>query len=314
MDEKKYINRWRLLLEVVDAMAKGDFSKQISRSEEKDLLEESVEIFRMRLQEVEADLKRMALVHTDKTYVILTEMSIMLDEKFHILMATLPAADLLGISLDNLQGMSFKSLLIPSCFNYWEEIEETLKAGQWKRGRVDVTFKRGIGLEMQLQGTIAPLGPGKPKSYIFNCHKTFIYEEDYEELLLWADTIDSPPEPIKTADIRLAEQVRDDIKKKLHDGRLDIDYLALKYGTTVRRINKTFRDQFEFTPQQYHREERLLRAKGLIEIPEMTLKQIALHLGYSNYSNFVEQIKKRFNKTPRAIRASANKNESEPKA
>lgn len=306
MEENKYINRWKLLLEVVNSMVKGDFSKQISSSDQENLIGELIEIFKMRLQEVEADLNRLALIHTDKTYLILTEITITLDDTFRIIKATPPAADLLGIPLSDLKDKPFKSLLIPYCINYWEEIEQTLKAGKWKRGRVELTIKRGLGLEMPLHGTIAPLGPGEPISYVFNSHKTFIYEEDYSELLVWAETLHLPNATIKSADVRLAEQVRDEIKVRLHDGKLDLDHLALKLGTTRTRIIKAFKDQFELTPHQYYREERLLRAKGLLEIPEMTFKHIALSLGFSNYSNFVEQIKKRFKKTPREIRASAN--------
>ena len=67
-------------------------------------------------------------------------------------------------------------------------------------------------------------------------------------------------------------------------------------------INKIFKEAMGLTVQQYIKNLRLNEAHKLLENKALTIEEIAEYVGYNDTSYFIEEYKKAFGKTPKAMR------------
>ncbi len=80
--------------------------------------------------------------------------------------------------------------------------------------------------------------------------------------------------------------------------------IARQVGTNVRTLTKEFQALFGFSVIAYAREQRLQRARRLLEKSDSPIKTIAYQVGYQRDSDFVTAFKRRFGTTPKRYRAS----------
>jgi transcriptional regulator GlxA family with amidase domain len=85
---------------------------------------------------------------------------------------------------------------------------------------------------------------------------------------------------------------------------LNIEALANKFDLSVRSFNRRFKDASQQTPKQYIQQLRLDAAKELLRKTNLSIGDIASHVGYQDMSYFSEIFKKYLNATPKAYRLS----------
>jgi len=79
--------------------------------------------------------------------------------------------------------------------------------------------------------------------------------------------------------------------------RYNANNLARLYGISKRQLQRIFRRQGVYTPQQWLDEQRIIAAKQLL-LSGCMVKQVASELGYKQTSHFCRHFKLQSNMTP----------------
>jgi len=120
-----------------------------------------------------------------------------------------------------------------------------------------------------------------------------------EEALLWCDT-ESPLASTTAPDPRIA-QAQEYLCEHLKT-TVSLDDVAAEVGLSVSRLSYLFRRETRLTPQRYYEQQRLERAKQLLEITDLPIKQIAAEVGFANPFYFTLRFKAATGQSPRAYR------------
>lgn len=80
-----------------------------------------------------------------------------------------------------------------------------------------------------------------------------------------------------------------------------IDDLARKAGVNRDKLKKGFKELFDVSPHECLVQERMKKAKELLEETDMPIKEIAYLTGY-NYTSFITKIKNYFGCSPASMR------------
>lgn len=90
--------------------------------------------------------------------------------------------------------------------------------------------------------------------------------------------------------------------KSHHDKEVSISEIAKECEINVRTLNRRFKNATGITPNQYLQRHRINIAEELIKKTNLPLTDIALQVGYSDYSYFAATFKKWLSSTPKAYR------------
>lgn len=120
-----------------------------------------------------------------------------------------------------------------------------------------------------------------------------------EEVLLWCDAIN--PRKAGAIDARI-HHVMDHVCGDLRH-LADIQTLADLAGLSVSRFAHLFRESVGLPPQQWVEMQRMNRARQLLELTSMPIKQIARDVGFDNALYFSLRFSKWVGKSPRGFRS-----------
>ncbi len=120
-----------------------------------------------------------------------------------------------------------------------------------------------------------------------------------EGLLLWCDTI-NPRAAASGLDPRI-QATMECIRRNLSEP-LTLARLARVSHLSISRLSCLFRAQVGMTPQQYVEAQRLDRATRLLQIPSISIKQIAAEVGFNDPFYFSQRFHRRNGISPREYR------------
>jgi AraC family transcriptional regulator, arabinose operon regulatory protein len=125
-----------------------------------------------------------------------------------------------------------------------------------------------------------------------------------EELLLWCDA-----ENPSSEQSQLDERIRETMEYMCRNlaEKINLNRLAQISRLSVSRLAHLFRDQTGTTPQQFMELQRLNRAKQLLELTHMSIKEIAYEVGFENPFYFTLRFKRLTGLSPRADRGHLKK-------
>lgn len=121
-----------------------------------------------------------------------------------------------------------------------------------------------------------------------------------EEVLLWCDQV-NPRAESNTLDSRLQAAI-DHIGLNL-GRKLDLNAVARAANLSLSRFAHLFRAQVGLTPQRFIEQQRLERARQLLERTAMPVKSIAYEVGFANPFYFSLRFKRYTGRSPSAFRA-----------
>lgn len=107
---------------------------------------------------------------------------------------------------------------------------------------------------------------------------------------------DKPKEVIEPS--QLIQKVQDYILNHLEEDLPSTKALAQMFGTNEFTLKQNFRTLFKTSVYQYYNDERLKKARLLIEQTKIPLANVALLSGFNNYTNFYKAFKKKYNQSP----------------
>lgn len=85
--------------------------------------------------------------------------------------------------------------------------------------------------------------------------------------------------------------------------RININELARTAGLSARQVHRLFKAYLEMSPQAYHRQRRLQRARDMLRQTELSVLEIALSSGFTSASDFSRAYRKAFRLRPNEDRA-----------
>ncbi len=74
--------------------------------------------------------------------------------------------------------------------------------------------------------------------------------------------------------------------------------LSKLIAVSASKLKKQFRDMYGLPPYEYFQQQRMQKAKEMLMVDQLTVKQVGNSLGYSNLSNFTLAFRKVFNENP----------------
>ncbi len=130
-------------------------------------------------------------------------------------------------------------------------------------------------------------------------HRDELAMNALEELLLWCDVINPKAETAELDDrIRAAT---DWLCRNL-EKHVTLDILAEAVGMSVSRLAHLFREQIGTPPLQFLEAQRMRRAKQLLEVTSLSVKQVAAEVGFDNPFYFTLRFKKSSGVSPTEYR------------
>lgn len=120
-----------------------------------------------------------------------------------------------------------------------------------------------------------------------------------EELVLWCDVINP-----KSAQAELDDRIRSatDWLCRNIEKHVTLDVLAEAVGMSVSRLAHLFRDQVGMPPLQFLEAQRMRRARQLLEVTSLSVKQVAAEVGFDNPFYFTLRFKKSCGVSPTEYR------------
>ena len=102
---------------------------------------------------------------------------------------------------------------------------------------------------------------------------------------------------LRKRDIELILQAKDFIRNNIHEN-LTVGYLARTLGTNETKLKTGFVKLFGNTFGEVLRNERLVKAKILLEEGKMSVKEVAYNVGYTSRSVFARRFREKFGILP----------------
>ncbi|MPN59965.1 HTH-type transcriptional activator RhaS [bioreactor metagenome] len=78
--------------------------------------------------------------------------------------------------------------------------------------------------------------------------------------------------------------------------------LSQSFAISQNQLIRTFQAEFGYTPYEYLKKHRLLKACELLQMTEYPVEEIGEMTGFRNSSNFIFQFKRQYHITPKAYR------------
>jgi AraC-like DNA-binding protein len=103
----------------------------------------------------------------------------------------------------------------------------------------------------------------------------------------------------KTAvgDSELVQKVRTEMQRYIDTG-VEVPEIARNVGVAYTHLLEVFRKYTGLTPYQYFLQMRILRAKELLQDPNLSIKQVAATMQFENQYYFARLFKKKTGMTP----------------
>ncbi|WP_417882145.1 helix-turn-helix domain-containing protein [Xanthomarina gelatinilytica] len=326
------IHRLNSIKELLLAIAEGNLSYQIDRSQEEDQLESIVVLLNWLTVELQASLLYFSTFNPkgsqSKTITILFT----LDHHYKVTNLNDDALTLLNLDRNRVIGKSFSHFLNNQSTIRWNEIIQEIEAKSYYSTNETLYFNCGPYLRKKYPCTIQSVDANNLKqpiivitSFEFVPQKKLIEDEvksrkiqavidghipsNQQNTQTRTDTLPKrkPKMMLSDRDVKIAQDIRDYILKELEYPMLSISELARKFNTNESKVKKAFAQLHNISIFRFYTEERLKRASHLLETCRLPIYKIAKKSGFKNISHFATAFKKYYTVSPSVYRKLYNK-------
>ncbi len=102
---------------------------------------------------------------------------------------------------------------------------------------------------------------------------------------------------LSTRQIQMVQAAAEYLRRNV-ESPLQLEALARYHSIQGPHLSSLFRRHFGFSPQTFLQQERIKKAKALLEDPHLTTRQVALQCGYYDESDFVRRFRRAAGLTP----------------
>ncbi|SFW19573.1 AraC-type DNA-binding protein [Sinomicrobium oceani] len=306
INEKRMQDLYHMLI----AISRGNFSCKIARTGCNDQLETLIMWFNMAAEELRETLGHYSYIHPRDSYRYLVQLCFVLDHRYRIRAYNTPVTDLLGYEENALHGRLFKELLAAESLQVWKTAKARIK--QDDPYTTPLVFTAGRQFLVPAFCTFSELRDtrGHPSGILVTSTETVLQTDlpNRQEGIYDRDTIKNAQTPFRTTavpygtpDIHLLQEVYDYILGNLGEPLPTLRQLAHNFGTNEYKLKQEFKQVFQKTIFQCYHQERLRKARLLVEHSGMELPDIARKCGFRDYPNFSRAFKKKFGHSPKQL-------------
>lgn len=317
MSKKK---RLRRIKDVLMEMGAGKFFYRIERSSKSDHVEALISVINMMGEEIEEALVHQEYVNVNETIKHIVLMNFQIDSKGKIKAVNRQACEILFYRPDEMVGQTFMSFLDETSISKWKKNLKNLFKRKLVDTSLNLTFKTRKGLLVPSACYINKLEGN------FNDEESFIITvvkhskkqvelEDYlkttepqtkkrnnKSLFNNSSLIKKQKVILNSEDIKKIREARDFLLNNLEKELPSLKELALQFGTNTFKLKYGFKELYGISVFRFLRNERLRKAKILVQGGNCSFKTIAYQCGYKSVPTFTNTFKSEFGHTPTELR------------
>ncbi|OAD90754.1 hypothetical protein A7A78_14160 [Aequorivita soesokkakensis] len=316
MSKKKRLKKLRnLLLE----MGAGKFFYRVERSGKNDNVEALVSVINMMAEEIEEALVHQGYVNASETIKHIVVMHFMLDAEGKIVAVNPQACTLLCYVYSELIGQPLIQILDEKTSKTWEDYLEKEQEDGGEHA-IQLTFKTKAGLlipsacYISLINNIKGCEVEKILTVVKHSKKQVALEDELREPVLKiynseglkGEKAVAEPKPKKVRltqdDIKVIEDARSLMLNDLARDFRPLKEFALQLGTNTFKLKYGFKELYGISVYRYLRNERLRKAKVLVQYGDSPFKSIVQLCGFKSEAHFSRTFKKEFGLTPTELR------------
>jgi len=140
----------------------------------------------------------------------------------------------------------------------------------------------------------------KVKTILHYAKCVCLFKSDFTAFLNHSNQTNSI-DSIKYSDKHLVHETCQYLQKRI-DQKLNLDDVAISMGANRSKLASLFKIVLGVGVFEWLREQRMLKAKSLLECSELSIQEIGFEVGFENCANFSTAYKKHFQISPRQQR------------
>jgi len=317
MSKKK---RLKKIAEALAEMAAGRFYYHIEKSSKKDIIDALISGVNMMAEEIGEAMVHQGYVNSNETIKHIVLMNFEIDLNGKVKSVNQQACEILFYSCEEIIGKSFETFLNEKSIPKWARHWNTIKDKKLVDTSLTLTFNTKSGLMVPSACYINRLGGknGEWETIIVTVVKHSKRQVELEEYLMAKEKngrensnkekpvissmVNKQKVILTSSDIAKIGQVRNYFIENLERDFPPIEKLAREFGTNTFKIKYGFKELYGTSVFYFIRNERLRRAKMLVEGSTITFKKITQLCGFKSVPSFSATFKNEFGYTPKQLR------------
>ncbi len=315
--KKKRLNQIRnMLLE----MGSGNFFYRVERSVKNDNMESLVMALNMMAEEIEAAMVHQGYVNANETIEHIVLMSFILDFEGYVHMVNQRTCVILSYLCEHINGQLFESFLDETSSKKWQKSLKELQRKEFYDTSMELTFKTKEGLLIPSACYITTYLTDKAvkRKMLLTVvkHSKNHLETKANQKSSFLQFKNSPGESLSPSsqiptkqkvrlsyeDIAKIREARDMLVNNLEKDFPSLKDFALQIGTNTFKLKYGFKELYGTSVYRFLRNERLRKAKMLVQYGDRSFKSIAHMTGFKSVPHFSRTFKKQFGYTPTELR------------
>ncbi|WP_142784077.1 AraC family transcriptional regulator [Changchengzhania lutea] len=300
-------------------MASGNFFYRLERSGKNDNLEAIGLSLNMLAEEIQETLLHQGYANTNSPIAAIVQMSFVVDKDGFIDIANQQACNMLSVLQMDIIGHPFSDFLIEKSRISWKEAWRSLKQSKFQDRSLELTFKSKGSLVIPKTCYMTSLN-GKQNDFkkalitvIHHSNRQDHLENDLKQRVIQHSNDQQSSNNTRSEnqkqklrlsfeDIRRIREAHSIIINNLEKDFPSLKKFALQLGTNEFKLKYGFKELYGTTVYRFLKEERLRKAKMMIQYTRQTFKSIAEMTGFKSNPHFTRTFKKRYGYTPRDLR------------
>lgn len=307
------IQRLRQIKKAVFSIAQGNFNYRIARTNQDDVIESITVIVNMITEEMKETLRLYNDLHFHQSKQNPLHLVFILDNDLRILNVTPDVYEALRYKKEDILHLPFPLLLSENSLEVWQSLASNFLYSP------DYSIKQQLLLRCKNKSERS-----------FNCGITSIYDETNEarnfiisiyEPMLKSKILDDngrrpkivfkkkgkgekarPTVLLNSADRKALHALYSYILQNLDQPLPHLEEIAHTYGINEYKLKYGFRELYDTSVFRFLKQERLKKARLLIENTSTPINVIAKVCGYQNKAHFSKDFSSYFDITPRRVR------------
>lgn len=317
MSKKKRLKKVRSLL---IEMGAGKFFYRIERSSKTDNIEGLVSLVNMMAEEIEEALVHQGYANANETIKHIVIMNFVLDSMGKIVAVNPQTCTILYYLCEDMVGKPLSHFLNEKTVKTWEEGWKYIQTKNTLNKPIALTFKTKGGLVIPSACYLSILRgsegeEGRSLLTVVKHSKSQVeLEEELKQNIIRLNGNRTEKESTKLVqhkwekirltyeDIKKIREARDFLINNLDKELLPMNEFAREIGTNTFKLKYGFKELYGTSVFRFLRNERLRKAKMLVQYGDRPFKAIAQLCGYKSVPSFSSTFKSEFGYTPKELR------------
>lgn len=301
-------------------MGSGNFFYRVERSVKNDNMESLVMALNMMAEEIEAAMVHQGYVNANQTIKHIVLMSFIIDYQGCVKEVNQQTCSVLSYLCEDILGQPFNSFLDKTSSKKWQKSFKTLQNKEFHDTSMELTFMTKEGLLIPsacyITTYLKDIDVASKMLLTVVKHSKNDIELEFDQKQNIVKLKNIPKEGLSPSyqipkkqkirlsyeDIAKIREARDILINNLENDFPSIKDFALQIGTNTFKLKYGFKELYGISVYKFLKNERLRKAKMLVQYGDRSFKSIAHMTGFKSVPHFSRTFKKQFGYTPTELR------------